>query len=596
VALRSWPDTPGAAAALSALVALAGACQEPEPVTVVFVTVEARPGLREPAELLVKMDHEAASVSQSFDIEDREFPVSFTVTPTGRTGALAISVAALDADGLERGTGQGQVTVVPDQRVDLTVTLEPSDFVVNSSPAGTQRLTFQFEGLGRQLAAGPDGTFWVDFVNDCAMLQRCDVLARRFAADGSPLFNATSMTDGELIANLTSEYTDAPAVAAGANTVLMVWETSEAIKGVALSDEGDHLTFTETVMSSGLEGVNQPSVAALASGDFIVVWAERRESGFETAIRGRLIDATGTPEVNPVTGDDLDFPVSASATGDEELPHVAALAQGRGFVVAWRHREETFGDANLRLRFYDSAGLPTSATDGQATSYASGEVSGPHVVGLGAAAAAVAWAVTSPDDPLTVDGAILVGRFGSPRAAATGAQVVLASSLPTDGRVVEPVLARREDGVLAVAWPACGVDGDGQACGVTWQALRPTGAPVAQPAVANTTRAGDQTDPCIAALPDAFALAWSDASMAPPDTDRGAVRARILYLDADRRDGVRGALCGSPGDAACDAGLACTTGSQGIRYCHDLCDPSGAPPCPGGGLCTTAGESATCVY
>jgi hypothetical protein len=154
------------------------------------------------------------------------------------------------------------------------------------------------------------------------------------------------------------------------------------------------------------------------------------------------------------------------------------------------------------------------------------------------------------------------------------------------------------NGLVGATWHNCDAAGDGAGCGIRFQLLRPTGLPIGPVATANTTTAGDQTDPSIAPLGgDSFALVWTDASGQAPDASGSAVRGRVIYPALDPTDGRLGARCGQNDTAPCADGLACVAGSDGAPYCHESCDPEGpAPQCPLGGICSTSGGSSACLF
>lgn len=577
---------------LLASLALTG-CSDPESVTVVFVTVDSRAGVTGVSQLEVTLRNEGSTVSEQLDLDGESLPVTFTVTPTDRTGALDVQVAGMDADGGLRGEGRMVTDIAQDDRVDVTITLDPTDFPVNADIAGTQRLTFDYDHAGRQVAGNDDG-FYVTFVNDCEMLGRCDVLARRFDPAGTPTVNQTSQNDGDFIVNLTSEFTSQPAIATGAASMFIAWDTTEGIKGVAMSADGDHQTATETLLSTTMMFTQGPAVAVLASGEYIVVWSEAQIDGSDT-IRGRFVNASGVPQINPITGDNLDFPVSVAEPGIAARPYVASTGEGRGFVVVWTYADDFFEPTNVRARFFTSTGVAAFAQNGRLTTYTDGDVFGPKVVSIGSNRAMVAYFAQTASDPRLEDGAIVFSRFTSPAGNPEGAPYIVPLEVPGFQPHV-PSMVLRDDGAIGAAWHDCGAQGDGQGCGVFVQALRTTGVPVGAPIIVNTTVVGDQETPSIAPLPDSFVVTWTDGSMAPPDTAELGIRGRIVYPDIDPTDGRLGARCGRAGDADCLDSLACIAGSDGVPACYSVCDAAEITPCPRGGVCTTvAGESA-CVF
>ncbi|HUH03109.1 MAG TPA: hypothetical protein VML75_14030 [Kofleriaceae bacterium] len=569
---------------LASVVALS-ACGGDE-VTVVVVTVQARPSVEAFDELHITASNGAASIQTTFSVSGRDLPLSFSITPEGRDGVLVVDARGEDAQGILRGIGRAQTTIATGARVDLELQLDPADFVVNSSIAGNQRLTFVNEGAGRQLAAGPDGSLLAGFVNDCATLGRCDIFARRFDADGRPLTNGISMDSGEFIANLSDEIGDVTAVAVGPTGMYLAWETFTDVRGVALDANGAHLGFAETVLSNSDEFPGSTSLATLGSGDYLAVWGQ----GFTGEIRGRLIGADGVPRTNPVTNDALDFPISTIASSDGRVPSVAPTGTGQGFVAAWRTASD------VRGRFFDSTGAPLSASEVSLANYASGaRVFGPQVAWSGGAAM-VAWGVRDASTPGLERGAFALQSFDPPNGAAAGPVAYLSQSTPDISSV--PDIAALPNGLVGVAWHNCTSDGDGSGCGVFFQLVRPTGLPIGEPTIVNTTTLNDQVGPSIAAVgAGSFAIVWTDGSQTEPDTSQTAIRGRLIYPDLAPTDGRRGAPCGTQQTAACAEGLTCMAGSDNAPHCHRTCDPGApAPQCPEGGACTTMGADSACLF
>ena len=574
-----------ARAAAVAVAMLAATGCESEPETFVFVTVEARPGVRTMSALEVLITNDNTTLTETFDVENEDFPVTFTITTTNRTGDISLVARGSDELGQQRGFGSATGTIVADQRVDITLLLEASDFVVNSSIAGEQRLTYYQGRAGRQIASRTDGAFIVTFVNDCMTLGRCDVFGRMFDADTTPSISQITMNDSEFIVNQTDEFTALPSVAVGSAGALVVWETNTDIRCAMLSPTGAHVGFGDTIVSTGLDLPFDATLAALPNGGFAVVWAEATVDG--TVVRGRLIGPDGQPAVNPVNDDTSVFEVSTDPMGNAQSPVVAATGTGLGFVVAWRD------GGDIVARFFGSDGLPRPVEQVTLVSYGvTGIVSGPQIAWDGNTAVVV-WGVNDFSDPDLDEGRFKLRRFAPPTGVTVGPEVSLTRSTPDS--VSNPSVTAGDDGTVLVAWHHCAGDGDDSGCGVFAQLVRRSSLPIGEPFLVNSTQLSDQTDPAAAAVPGGFVLTWSDASQQEPDTSEGAVRARAVYPDADPHDGQRGARCGSQGDATCTAGLVCMAGSE-QPVCHDACDPLAANPCPLGGICTTAGNESACIF
>lgn len=568
------------AAAATALALLLAGCGDDAP-TVVMVTVDARPTLRPVDVLQVEVANAGGTISQDFELgAEAVFPRTFTVTPTGRTGDLTVTVEARDPEELRRGRGQAAVAIVPGERADVEVTLEPDDFVVNDGIVRTQWISFQQALGGRQLAVAPDSSFLVAWENDCP-LSRCDILARLFDPTTLPAVNGTTMNAGDFIVNQSGdEYTETAALAAGSGGFLAAWlfrptsGTTMDVKATFLAPGGAHSAAFDSPVTMTAEAEASPAALARVDGSYVVMWEHPRVSpatGIE--VRARLFEASGTARGAEVA-------VSSAASGDATLPTGAGLAGG-GFVVVWAHRNEGESVTNIRARVFGPDDQPTTALDIPISNLTVGTAASPYVAAMPDGGFVVGWQAYAFMDPVLGPQPLYVRRFSG-----TGA------GLSTEIRVAErsvnyyasPVVAvRPSDGAVGVAWSDCGDAGDEAAgCGIWFRLLRAGGMPSGDPVVANTTRAGDQTTPSIAAFgADAFLLAWTDGSMVLPDTDGEGVRARVIYPVLERHDGQIGAECGSAGDAPCGPGLTCQGSPEGGPLCHPECTDA----CPGGGAC-----------
>ena len=100
--------------------------------------------------------------------------------------------------------------------------------------------------------------------------------------------------------------------------------------------------FLVTVTTVGAEDL--PSVAALANGDFVAAW-EDNAAGTNDG-KYRVFHADG----RPLTGE---LPLNTSLAGQQGRPAVAALSDGR-FVVAWR--DDAGGDFDIKAHIYNANG------------------------------------------------------------------------------------------------------------------------------------------------------------------------------------------------------------------------------------------------
>ncbi len=142
-----------------------------------------------------------------------------------------------------------------------------------------------------------------------------------------------------------------PDVASSGNNALVVWADGDAntrdIKLVLYGPTGNVLD-TETVVDQAAVGYDNPSVATLVDGRFIIVWRASTSD-----ILGRIYD--------PVDGgfDTGAFTISDRVL-DQSDPSVAGLPDG-GFIVSWTDSSHQLGDASgfaVHARRFDNAGAP----------------------------------------------------------------------------------------------------------------------------------------------------------------------------------------------------------------------------------------------
>ncbi|MEM9555213.1 MAG: hypothetical protein AAGC60_13240 [Acidobacteriota bacterium] len=195
-----------------------------------------------------------------------------------------------------------------------------------------------------------------------------------------------------------------------------------------------------------------PSVAALPSGDFAVVWQSDGSFGDDTgglptgtSIQIRLTDAFGVP-----FGED--FQVNTWTPEDEQFPSVTALASGELLVTWWSwfvDAGDTEPTRTARARLFDSAGVP------------------------------------------------LGGEFQLETTA--------------DHHQLGPVAGAAQDGGFVVAWQSLSSSG-GDDSGWSIQARRfaPGGAPLGEDFQVNSEVVGSQTGPALAMRNhDEFTVVWS---------------------------------------------------------------------------------------
>jgi hypothetical protein len=513
--------------AMVGLAACGGGGGDPPPVTdeptaVVLVTLTTRSTVLPAQTLHVSFANAGTTVTRDFDVPaDAVFPRTLTVTAPGRSGDLVLDVAAADAGGATIARGRNQVALDPDGRVELTVSLEPEDFVVNARTPASQLLARNPDLSGRQAAVRDDGGSLLAWETDCASATSCNIYARRLDASGRPLASGDAVSADDFLANRFVQVARDPAVAASSAGYLVTWAgapspTTEFDIRATLLDAAGTIVADDVAVSTDTAHEASAMPFAMTDGSFVVVWARARTDR-GTDIVARRIAPSGAMGAT--------IAVAVAEPSTRTRPHAVGLANGN-FALSWLHLEAS-GASNVHVRLFNAAGTPVT-NELAFTSYVTADAAGARVVATPDGGFVVVWQAFDPGDARLATRPLLA-RFVD--AAGNVSDEIRVADSSADAPQVVPALAvRASDGALAVAWSDRGASGDGNGLGVRFRVLRADGSPCGDAVVANTTVAGDQFEASLAASAnDAFLLSWTDASQVAPDTDGNAVRARYLY-------------------------------------------------------------------
>jgi hypothetical protein len=572
------------------VIAVVAGCSEP--VTITVVRVEARPAVRDVDRLDVTFANGNATISESFAVAGRRFPLSFSVETPGRRGVLAMTARALDDDGQLAALGSAEAVIVPGGDASATMVLEPADFGVNTRVAGSQRLAWTNAAAGVQVAAAPDGTFTIGFTDDCGELLRCDLWGRRFDARATPVETEIEASDAQFNINRTAVFGNDPAMAVAPDgTLLAAWTTFDEVLAATITPTGGPGRTVETIVSTGNDP-GDPAAVALPDGRYLVVWSEVDAVSSERVIRGRMLGPTGFPAVNPETNTTGVFTISTSSGGSPDRPVVARLAGDTlETAIVWR------AGTSILARFTTAQGRLAPGGQIEVIRYANlHDVWSPQVAATPDGRFVIGWAHRTFGGEAD-DGEIVARKVSSPAATPLGADARLGRGLPDSASRFGLATS---DGPMVATWHACNVQGDDSNCGIRLRVFRSNGLAVGDDAIVNTTTTGNQVTPSIAWLGPAgdggFAITWTDDSRVRPDTAETGIRARVVYPAFDDAAGVLGARCGASAPP-CGDGQVCMPGSSDELFCHARCDPGGpAPHCPGGGVCTTSGDESGCIF
>jgi hypothetical protein len=278
--------------------------------------------------------------------------------------------------------------------------------------------------------------------------------------------------------------------------------------------DADTLSGPEIQVSTEpVEPLIRPALARLSNGDFIVVWADKRQ---DERIRARRFSADGT-KVGP------EFRANTVA-GLHRVPMVVCLANG-DIVIAWRAR--IVGPLHIRFQRFNARGpvggeLITQPTTTAAAMAAldSGQFVIAHLNDFGEDATA---------DTLIVVEADVFNADGSP------ANIHFVSTTEQRIHATSPVLAPLSGGRFLIGWVQFNVDNLPATTNVKARIFSTQG-PLGQITQFNTSTGNERFSLAAVTLsgPDgesAFA-AWTDDTQSGDDTAGRAVRGRPLKVPA----------------------------------------------------------------
>src|SRR5262245_39090880 len=395
------------------------------------------------------------------------------------------------------------------------------EFLVNTTTARSQH--------GSTITALGDGRFiviWHDYSNIGDDQSYSAVRAQIFNADGSP-------SGDEFLVNTTTEGTQMP----GAVTLLsdgrfvVVWQHDTGsyyvgyeIVAQIFNPDGTKSGPEFVVNTEYLSEQVDPKIAALADGRFVVTWTDPYIYPYETsddtsiAVKAQIFNADGTPV-------GTEFLVNTTTANTQDNAENVGLSDGR-FVVVWEDTSVSGGDTSsyaVRGQLFNADGNELGGeflvnTTTLASQYY------PVVTALTDGGFVVAWAHENQSGiwDLKIQAQIF-NADGTRR----GEEFMVNT---TDvGSQHSPAIAALPNGQFVVVWVGGNPAGGDTAADILAQVFNADGSKAGGELVVNTTVAGFQGSPIVAALDDGrFVVSWDDHSPSPDDPSDTAVRAQIV--------------------------------------------------------------------
>jgi Putative Ig domain/Bacterial Ig domain len=324
---------------------------------------------------------------QRYDAAGNAVGAEFQVNTYATNEQQSPSVAALADGGFvvawQSKDQDGDNWGVYGQRYDAAGNAVGAEFQINTYSTVEQQ--------SPSVAALADGGFVVTWQSKSQDGDNWGIYGRRYDAAGNAIgaeFQVNSTTAKEQ---------QSPSLATLADGGFVVtWQSKDqdgdnwGVYGQRYDPAGTAVGAEFRVNTTTAQEQQNPSVAALADGGFVVTWQSWDQDGHEWGVYGQRFDAAG----NPV---DLEFQVNTEFSTHQQDPTVVGFAGG-GFLVTWQSKDQDGDDWGVFGQKFDADG-DAIGTEFQIHTTAAGAQTDPALAASGEGALLGAW--TSPDADLT---------------------------------------------------------------------------------------------------------------------------------------------------------------------------------------------------
>jgi Ca2+-binding RTX toxin-like protein len=374
---------------------------------------------------------------------------------------------------------------------------EGGELLVNTTTSGNQ-----VEPVITRLASGGFVILWLD-ISGTGHGQVFDAAGNKvgseFLATG---YSVAALPNGGFVATWT-------------DSTLGTDGSGDAVNAQMFDAAGAPLGSAFVVNTQASGNQNSPSVAVLASGDFVITWDDARlaSSGI-TDVRGQRFTSAGVRI-------GTEFAVRTPNPGFQNDSEVAGLAGG-GFVVTWT-------DGAIKAQLYDAAGVKVGADFVVSTE--TGSRLEPQIAALESGGFVVVWTRGIGNGFFFGEDRVYAQVYTA-AGAPVGANILIAQDGPA--QVLSLDVAGLAGGGFAVTWAATsGGDSDTSGTAIKAQVFDDAGAKLGAELIVNTTTAADQIEPVIAGLATGeFVISWVDESQTGGDTSGFAIRAQLFHAVA----------------------------------------------------------------
>lgn len=300
--------------------------------------------------------------------------------------------------------------------------------------------------------------------------------------------------------------------------------SSYGIKGQIVGANGAKIGGEFLVNTQTLNSQDNPVVAALPSGGFVVSWVDSSLAGGDasvSSIKAQMFDAAGT-----AIG--AEFLVNSSTANAQRTPAVTVLSSG-GFVITWSDASLQGGDASgtsIKGQMFDQSGNRTGS-EFLVNSFTSNAQDTPVVASLTSGGFVVSWHDTSLAGGDASKDSVKAQIYDAAGSKVGGEFLV---NTETNSNQQQQAVIGLSNGSFVIAWADASLrGGDNDYYGIKLQVFSASGAKVGVETRVNTTITAGQIAPALSALSDGgFAVSWSDYSGAASEAGTAGVKAQIF--------------------------------------------------------------------
>lgn len=321
--------------------------------------------------------------AQRFDPEGNRIGAEFRVSSTIVGDQLYPTVVGLSDGGfvVTWTSADDNGTGIYAQRYGAGGQPVGGEFRVNSTIAGNQAVP--------AVASLEDGGFVVTWDSLGQDGSGWGIYAQRYGADGQPV-------SAEFRANTTvAGHQNQPTVAGLADGGFIIgWNDSNDGSSVGVFaqryDAQGHEVGSEFRLNSTVANIQQhPVLVGLADGGFVATWTSFDQDGNGTGIYAQRYGANGQPAGG-------EFRVNSTITGNQVYPSVDALAD-RGFLITWESRGQDGDRGGIYAQRYGADGQPIGE-EVRINDTTAGDQVAPQAIGLVRGNVAIVWSGNGPGD------------------------------------------------------------------------------------------------------------------------------------------------------------------------------------------------------